>query len=612
MNLKILFAVLKTKKTNFKYSKKQELKPLLEIKTEWDLSVYYSKNPEKTIEKELAAIEHTFTKFAKKHKNEAFLSSSNRLRAALDEYFALDELRPEKALRYYSYRKVKNVSDKEAQRASNRIQMRLTKASNLLLFFPLAIINLPRQTMQTYLKDSKLKPYRYFLSQLSKQRPHTLSNLEEQILQRKRLPARDLWMNATDTILGERSVTFAKKQHSLLSAIEWLPAISPKERLGLWKVITRELQAVGEIAEHEFTAVLLDKSINDELRHYPKPYSSTVVSYENEIESVENLVKTVTSEGFKSSRQYYTAKAKAHNLDTFTYTDRYRTLGELPTVPFDQAVDILRDVLYGFDPKYGKFFDELLVNGRIDVYPRDKKEGGAFMAAGVHEPILIHLNHTDSFTTLETLAHEVGHAIHSYCSQTTQPTYYQEYSTVTAETASTFFEQLLFDKVYEQLSEKKRRVMLEYKLDRITATIMRQVAFFNYELQIHEHVRKHGAIENATLARLLQKEIQRYMGKDCTVSEADGYSYVYIGHFRRMFYVYTYAYGHLMSQLMLKKYYEDSNYAQQIGHFLGMGGSNTVENIYRSIGIEPTDPDVFKSGLRSYKEDVKNFRSITT
>lgn len=580
------------------------------IKTEWDLSIYYGADAVKVIESELTAIEVAFAAFAKRHRKCSFLTSPKKLRKALDEYFALDALRPDKALRYYFFRKVKNVSDKEAQEATNRIQLRLTRASNQLLFFPLAIINLPPQTSRSYQKDSVLAPYHYYLVQLSQQRPHTLSNPEEQILQRKRLPARDLWMNAIDTILGERLINYKKQTYSLLSAIEWLPTMSDKDRDRLWSVITAELQDVGAMAEHEFTAVLLDKSINDELRQYEKPYSSTIQSYENELASVENLVETITTDGFRASRQFYAAKAQAHGLKKMTYSDRYRTLGTLPSIPFTQAVEITRDVLYGFNPAYGDFFDGLLSSGRIDVFPKDKKEGGAFMASGIHEPILIHLNHTDSFTTLETLAHEVGHAIHSYCSQLSQPTQYAEYSTVTAETASTFFEQLLFDKVFEQATASEQRILLEHKLDRNTATIMRQIAFFNYEQKIHSHVRTNGAIDNHTLAKLLQTELQRYMGKQCEITTADGYSYVYIGHFRRMFYVYTYAYGHLMSQVMLQKYKQDAEYATEIDRFLHLGGSDTVENIYRSIDIEPTDPKIIKSGLQDYQQDIALFRAL--
>lgn len=599
------------KTKSFSYAIQNELPPLPKIKTEWDFSLYYNKQTLANIEHELQVIEQAFAKFAKKYRNEKFLSSAKKLRVALEDYFALDELRPEKALRYYSYRKVKNVSDKEAQRAINRIQMRLTKAGNQLLFFPLAIVNLSTKKSRAFQKDPLLIKYRYYLEQLSKQKPHTLTQAEEIILQRKRMPARDLWMNATDTILGERTITYKKKEHSLLTAIERVSVMPLPEREPMWQVITKELRSIGAMAEHEFTAILLDKAINDDLRNYDKPYTSTIISYENDISSVEALVDSITDIGFKASRAYYTAKARAHGLARMTYTDRHRTLGELPNIPFTQAVEITRDVLYGFEPEFGKFFDTLLAGGHIDVYPQDKKEGGAFMASGVYEPVFVHLNHTDTFTTLETLAHEIGHAIHSYCSQKSQPSHYQEYSIVTAETASTFFEQLLFDKVYEQASDSERKILLEHKLDRTTATIMRQIAFFNYEKIIHQHAREHGAIENDTLASLLQKELQRYMGKSCDITQDDGYSYVYIGHFRRMFYVYTYAYGHLISQVMLEHYYQNPAYATNIKDFLNQGGSNTVENIYRSIGIEPTNKSVFAAGLKAYRNDVNRFRTLT-
>ena len=450
------------------------------------------------------------------------------------------------------------------------------------------------------------------MTQLYELKPHTLSEKEEKIMNKKNMTSRNLWVSSIETILGSKTITWKKQQISLLSAIENMSVIKNSERYKLWNIITKSLEDIGVFAEHELTALITDKYINDQIRNYEKPFTSVILSYQNETKAVENIIHTISTIGFEASGTYYKNKAWAHKLKNFSYTDRYRTLGKLPQINFSEGAEILREVLYEFKSEYGEFFDSLLLNGHIDVYPKKYKQGGAFMSSGTYEPTMIFLNHTDSFDSLQTLAHEVGHAIHSYCTAKSQPVCYQDYSMVTAETASTFFEQLLFQKVYDQSDTKTKHILLEHKLDRITSTVMRQTAFFNFELSLHEHIRSEGSIDSKTIATLFSKHIKKYMGANVNVNITDGYSYVYIGHFRRMFYVYSYAYGQLISSLMFNMYKNDKSYKNSIHDFLCSGASNSVENIYRSIGIEPNNPDVIENALTEYKQDIKTFKKNST
>jgi oligoendopeptidase F len=232
------------------------------------------------------------------------------------------------------------------------------------------------------------------------------------------------------------------------------------------------------------------------------------------------------------------------------------------------------------------------------------------MSSSVTAPTVVFLNHINTFGSLETLAHEMGHAIHSARSKHGQPHWYESYSTTTAETASTFFEHLVFEAVYRQSSDALKRTLLHDRLQRDIATVQRQIAFFNYELELHTRIRAEGGLTHKAMAQLLQKHLQSYLGKGITVTEDDGYSFVFIGHFRSMFYVYTYAYGHLMSTLMHQHYVIDPKYILKVDQFLQSGGSATVEDIFNRIGINARRTETFTESLASIDRDLSEFARL--
>jgi oligoendopeptidase F len=364
------------------------------------------------------------------------------------------------------------------------------------------------------------------------------------------------------------------------------------------------------VAEHELNAIVLDKKINDELRGYKKPYESKVLANENTLSSVEALVATISERGFALSKDFYKAKAALHGVSILPYASRYDSIGPDPKISFTDAVEICRDVFYKTKHEYGTFFDEMLSKGHIDVYPRARRSGGAFMSSDVGQPTMVFLNQVDTFKSLETLAHEMGHAIHSSRSKVGQPSYYEHYSTTTAETASTFFENLVYDAVYEQVDSDTRLLLLHERIMRDIATIQRQIAFFNFECTLHHTIRTEGAMTAEHIASTLAGHLRAHLGPAISVTDDDGYSFVYIGHFRSMFYVYTYAYGLLMSNVMRTKLRNDPKYIARVDTFLQSGGSNTVEHIFKSIGIKANKHETFLASLEAHAADIKEFSRL--
>lgn len=598
----------KHKKSGFNYTPQNSAPAIGDFKTEWDLkNLYYKSESDPHIEKDVVAIETAYRVFAKKYAGKDFTSTPEKLAAALKAYDALMDIPSSKPILYFWYRNTLDANDEKAEQQINLLSDRLTKVGNLTIFFSLAIGKITKKNQATYLKHPKLQAHQYLLERIFLTAKHTLTEAEEKILNLKAAPARSMWIAATDKIVNKRTITYKKKTIPLNEAIEKVSAIPVKERPVLWNIVRTEIKALAEFAEPELNAVVTDKKINDELRGYTKAYESKVQGNENDLRSVEALVESISDKGFALSRKFYELKAKAHGVTALPYASKYDPIGHEPVIPFKEAVDICRDVFYGVKNEYGAFFDNMLENGHIDVYPKPGRSGGAFMSSDTGVPTVVFLNHVDNFKSLETLAHEMGHALHTARTKTAQPVRYQGYSLTTAETASTLFENLVFDAVYAQSDAATKLNLMHDRLVRDISTIQRQIAFFNFETEMHTLIRTQGAASKEELAALLTKQLRAHLGKGVSVDDDDGYSYVYIGHFRSMFYVYTYAYGLLMSNLMIQEYRADKNYVNKIDQFLQSGGSSTVEQIFKSIGIDAYKTATFEASLGNIADNVTEF-----
>ncbi len=599
-------------KKSFQYKPTSDLPTLGKIQTEWNLkSHYYKSENDPQIEKDASKYEKAVRAFVKKYKKVDFTSSANKLRIALEENEKIAEM-PEalKILFYFDYRTTTNTNDTVAAKKLNLFSERFRKLSNEALFFPLIIGKISKELQKKYLKDDILLNYRYFLKSSFEEAKHHLTEPEEKILSLRSNTSRGMWADATEKVTSNRKVEFKGKSFSIPEALETLSLLSWNEKGILWNKILDEIVQISEYAEHELTAIVSHDKVSDELRSYKNPYSATVLSYENDEKSVEALVAAISDKGFKLSQKFYKIKARVHKKNKIPYVNKYDSIGKLPNPTFETSVQICRDTFYDIDAEYGKVFDRMLEEGHIDVYPKAGKRGGAFMRGTVNLPTYVMLNHTDDFKSLSTIAHEIGHAIHSELSKA-QPAIYEDFSITTAETASTLFEQFVSEKIYKQLNDKQRIIFLHDKIAQDIATVQRQTAFFNFVLEMHKHIREHGLATKEELAVMLQKHLKSYLGPAVEVTERDGYQYVYVPHFRNGFYVYSYAYGHLVSNLLVQKYNNDHSYLEKINQFLHAGGSDTVENIFANIGINTKKVDTFLDSLKTQGKEIKELDKLT-
>ncbi len=593
------------------YTPHETLPPLSTYKTTWDLAtLYYKTENDPRIEADVSYAIKAYETFAKRWRQKPFTTDPTTLAVALREYEALTgDPRVSRPGRYFSLRSELDASDSQAEKAQAILRKRLRPAADKILFFTLELGRIPVQVQHVFLKHPELAHFRYFLKELFVGAKHDLTEAEEKIIRLKAPQASHLWQEMTEKLISTSHVTWKGKKLALPEALETIDTLPSVEKPKLWKLITEKLDTFGIPAEHEFNAIITDARQEDEVRGYKKPYSATALSYQHDEASIEALVSTVSTEGFKLSRKFYKLKAKYHNVPVLEYAQKYDTIGDEPIISFDEALTVCRDVFYRVNPEYGHIFDTMLENGQIDVYPRPGKRGGAFMSHGTGHPVQVMLNHKDTLKALETLAHEMGHAVHAHRSALNTP-FYDGHSIVTAETASTLFEGLVYDAIIEAAPLDTKLVLLHDKITRDIATIERQIAFFNCELEIHNTIHEHGAMTHTELKDCMYRHLKSHLGESVAVRPEDGASYIYIPHLRYGFYVYSYTFGHLMSSIMATRYKADNSYRKEIDTFLTAGASDSVINIFKKIGIDTKKPETFATALAAHAKDIETFGTL--
>ncbi len=582
------------------------------MKTEWNLKLLYKSHTDPQIEKDVRNFESVYEAFEKKYENNDFTKSKDALSKALTDFETLSA-NPlgSRAILYFYYAKDLNGSDTKAEAEINKITERLTKASNRVIFFQLVLGKIPETKQKTLLKSSKLKHFSYFLEVIFKQSKYNLTEAEEKILSLKNVPAQEMWVSNQEKLLSKQCVVWKKVKLPLPQAMGMISTLPTKERHSLHTLIMEKLQSVSDFAEAEINAVYTDKKISDELRGRKNPYDSTLLNHETEEKTVFALMDAVVRNN-KISHKFYSLKAKLLKLNKLTYADRNVGIGKTnKEISFEQGLEITRTAFESLDADFAKVLNNYLKNGQIDVYPKQGKTGGADCSGSSGNPTFVLLNHLPQMKDVMTLAHEMGHAIHTEYSHKTQTSLYQSYTTAVAEVASTFFERVVFDEVFKTLSPKEQIVALHDRINDEVQTTFRQIACFNFELELHKNIREKGAVSKDEIASLMNKHMKSYLGPIMEMKESDGYMFVTWSHIRRFFYVYSYAYGCLISKALYRKYKENPVFLEKIKGILYAGGSKSPQDIFNDIGIDTSNPAFWEEGLKSIEDDIKLLEKLT-
>lgn len=585
----------------------------------WNLSSLFSSDDDPHIEKKRAAVEKANKQFVKKWSNRNdYLSNVSVLKEALNEY--------EKLLRnfgtdgdegyYFWLRTMQDQTDQKLKAKFAKILDFSNKLRNELQFFELRLAKVTKENQKKFLKDKALIPYKHFLEKIFKQADYLLTEAEEKILNLKADPAHMKWEQMIATFISkEERVVLIEKNKKEKRPFEGIMSLihnkDKKIRDDAGKAINEILAKYNETAEAEINAILANKKIDDELRKMPRPDFSRHLADDIETDVIDTLVTTVAKR-YEVSRKYYALKAKILGVKKLAYHERnveYATTNKKYT--FQDSADLVYKVFNDLDAEFASIFKRFLTNGQIDVYPKKGKHGGAFCVYWLlTQPTYVLLNHTDTLRDVETLAHEMGHAINDELMRQKQNALNFGTPVGTAEVASTFMEDFVLQEILKTADEETRFGLMLAKLDTEVSTVFRQIACYQFEQELHKTFREKGYLSHQEIGKIFQKNMEAYMGPAVEQSPGSENWWIYWSHIRSFFYVYSYASGLLISKSMQNAVKKDPKFIGKVKEFLSAGLSDSPKNIFKNLGIDITDATFWIKGIDEIESTLKETEKL--
>ena len=360
---------------------------------------------------------------------------------------------------------------------------------------------------------------------------------------------------------------------------------------------------LGEIYQN---LVLNLKNECIEIRKYTSPISVRNIGNDVDDKTVDSLL-SVCKNNASAFQKYFKYKARMLGIKKLRRYDIYAppiTNIKQKTYTFDQAVKLVLKTLNGFSPKLSENAKKVFVKKHIDSSIRPGKKSGAFCSTISPEitPYVL-VNFNGKTNDVFTLAHELGHAIHSE-SASDKSIFVQEASLPLAETASTFSEVLLYDEILNNVTDEEKRTILVEQVDDLYSTIMRQAFFTTFEISAHKKIGEGATVEEITQA--YSKNLKEQFANSIDISENFGLEWSCIPHFYHTpFYCYAYSFGNLLALSFFQRYKDEGrSFVPSYLEILASGGSKKPETLLKEYGIDITSEKFWQDGFVYIKNQI--------
>jgi oligoendopeptidase F len=572
-------------------------------KVHWNLDDLYS--DAKALEEDLRQIDSAAEAFEKRYRDRVSTLDASGLAQALKEFETVHE----GLGRAYTYAYLNwstNVESADRGALLQKVRETGTQIQQKVLFFELEWVEIEDEAVKKLFKSPKLDPYRHYLEIERLRKPHVLGEPEEKILSEKSVTGRQAWNRLFDEILAAARFSFNDQQLTEQEVLAKLYGAEREVRKLAAQSLTDGLQQHLRELTFIFNIILADKTSDDRLRNYPHWISSRNLANEVSAETVQSLIEAVSGR-YDLVARYYNLKKKLLGLDKMYDYDRYAPLEKVEVFcPWERARDTVLKAFGSFHPVMESVAKDFFELQWIDASIQPGKKGGAFSHGAV--PIAhpyVFMNYTGNIRDVQTLAHELGHGVHQYLSRK-QGVLQCGTPLVLAETASTFGEMLVFDRLVEEESSGASLSLLLSKIDDIMATVFRQISLNRFEDSIHTARRTEGELSPDRFSELWM-ETQQEMFQD-SVKLGDHYKiwWSYIPHFLHTpGYVYAYAFGELLVLALYARYRKvGDSFAEKYLELLESGGSDWPHILLGKLDIDLNDPDFWKEGLSAIEDMV--------
>jgi oligoendopeptidase F len=507
-----------------------------------------------------------------------------------------------------------NTQDQNALNFVSRVDQFIAEVQNRVLFFSLWWKGLDDTNADRLMAEAG--EYRYWLEEMRLFKPHTLSEPEEKIINIKDVTGSKALENLYDSITNRYTfklvVDGEEKELTRGEVMVYARHHDPKLReqayQELYRIYGEDSSILGQMY-HTLVRDWRNEQIN--LRKFSSPIASRNLSNAVPDEVVETLLE-VCHKNAALFQRYFRLKARWLGVERLRRYDIYAPLVQSDkTYEFKFASDIVLDAFNQFDPKIENLARRVFQQQHLDSEVRKGKRGGAFCWSVTPEltPWVL-LNYQGKSDDVATMAHELGHAIHSMLASD-KPVFTFHATLPLAETASTFGEMLLVDRMLEEEDDENvRRDLLFRQVDDAYATIMRQSFFALFEKEAHEMINKGASVDE--LSEAYMENLKDQFGDAVDISEEFRWEWTSIPHIYHVpFYVYAYAFGQLLVLSLYKQYKEEGeSFKPRYMQILESGGSDSPERILSKAGIDIYQAEFWQGGFDVIRELIDQLEEI--
>ena len=542
-------------------------------------------------------------------------ASREAFKAGIDTVNGLAE-RLERLYIYANLHRCADGSEPKHQEMDGKATSAYVRFSTALAFFDPEILAIPEETLNAFLAPDEMKPYRHYIENLTRSRAHCLDAQRERMLAQLGDAAQapqDAYEMLTNVDMELPKVHDENGNEVQLTAGNFgvyreSPVRAVREEafnamFGTYKKYINTFAALygGNVKQDQFMA---------DVRGYESACHAALFRNNIPVSVYDSLIEAV-HESLPTMRRYLDLRKEALKLDKIDMYDLYCPMVKDVDykVPFEEAKKMVKKATEPLGEGYQKLLDKAYAENWMDVYENKGKRSGAFSCGvfGVHPYVL--LNYTDALDDAFTTAHELGHAMHSYKSDSTQDYMNHDYCIFVAEVASTVNEVLLTKYLLKTETDKARRAyILNHFLEGFRTTLFRQTLFAEFERKAHEMYQNGEPLTAERLTALYKSLVELYY-EGAEVPENIAYEWAFIPHFYTAYYVFQYATG-FSSAVAIASHIVETCDAEGYLKFLTTGGSDYPLNELKLAGVDLTSPQPVKDALKVFGDSVEELREL--
>ena len=568
---------------------------------EWDLSDLYASEDAAELQADLTWLKQSCIDFSNDYEGKLAQLNADEMLKAVERYEAIDiiagRIMSFAGLRYYQL-----TTDPERAKFMSDMQDKLTEHTTILVFYGLEFNRLDEEALSKLLsQNTALARYKPVFDRMRAMKPYQLSDEMERFLHDQSVVGATAWNRLFDETIASLVFTIDGEDLPLEAATNKLSEQDRDTREAAAREIARVLRENTSLFARVHNTLAKDKEIEDRWRKMPTPQTGRHLSNHVEAKVVEALRNAVVAAYPKLSHRYYALKAKWLGLETMQIWDRNAPLPieDDKLVDWTAAQEMVLSAYAEFSPEMAEIAKQFFTKSWIDAAVKPGKAPGAFAhptVTTVHPYVM--LNYLGKPDDVMTLAHELGHGVHQVLAAQ-QGELLSSTPLTLAETASVFGEMLTFRKLLAAAkTPQERKVLLAGKVESMINTVVRQIAFYDFECKLHA-ARGEGELTPDQINAIWMSVQGESLGP--VFEFMDGYEtfWSYIPHFvHSPFYVYAYAFGDGLVNALYAVYEEgDPEFQAKYFDMLRAGGSKHHTELLAPFGLDASDPKFWDKGL---------------